>query len=803
MFFQNKIRKKAITINYNWIKKDLEKSGLDEKYFPIIPLESEGQLENIIGFKRFKNQSIIEAEGYFIPYPLQKGYLRLKLRHPIEGVKYLSPKGSVNYPYILEEVFEIAKDFKPDTPIIFTEGEKKAAKAVKEGFMTIGLPGVWNFKSSENNFLPQLEKLNLKYRKCFIAFDSDITYKHSVKQAELRLAVNLINRRANPLSVRLPQEKDGLKNGIDDFLVTYGKEKFQNLLSRTRSTFEQHLIEGTPVGLIIKEAQLIKFKIEQEKILKKIAENAKIPIQTIRDEVNTKNSSENNVEVHSEEFTQEEKILANELLQSSDILSQMIQFTDASGYVGEEINKKMLYFSFTSRFSDNSISCIVKGASASGKSTLVQSVLNLFPKEDILQFSFITSKALVHSKLDLSHKILFIQERHGAEQADYSIRTVISEGEISIFLPIKNDATNDFETTEKRIPAKGMVYVETTTKDQIHDESQTRVFDLYIDESEKQTEQILMAEAQEIDKKKVEKDARIWRCAQNLLEPLEVRIPYAKKLVEIFPKKKIRVRRDFKRFLSLIKSHALLYQYQREVKDNQIIASIEDLKVVFPLAEKILIQSLKDISPRQEQVLRIIEDEFTDIEFSPKQLYEKVEKDISYKTVRNYLKRFESLGLIEWNGIKGAGSRYNLSSSLAQLPNSLFSWSERLSSLELGLGNTNLPNNTQLPNCTPKNKETGSELGNEAKSGKPTLPNSLDAEAIGISGLQDVSEELGNKASPAQEDKKEDTHNLKPAPFISPEGDLTVPFNTDPEYQWWKGGKKIKEITEKLKNKPE
>lgn len=33
MFFQNKIRERTITINYNWIKKDLEKSGLDEKIF--------------------------------------------------------------------------------------------------------------------------------------------------------------------------------------------------------------------------------------------------------------------------------------------------------------------------------------------------------------------------------------------------------------------------------------------------------------------------------------------------------------------------------------------------------------------------------------------------------------------------------------------------------------------------------------------------------------------------------------------------------------------------------------------------
>lgn len=779
----------------------MEKSGIDEKDFPIIPLKTEKELKTIIGFSKFKNTLILDIGGYFIPYPLQEGYFRLKLRYPIEGVKYLSPKGSPNYPYITKKVNEMAKEYNPDISIIFTEGEKKTAKAIKEGFMTIGLPGVWNFKSSDNDFLPQLENLNLKYRKCFIAFDSDIVNKHGVKQAELRLAVNLINRGAIPLSIRFPAKENRDKNGMDDFLVAYGKEEFQSLMDRSPSTFEQHLLEDTPTELILKEVGHISSKIEQEKILQKMAKHTKIPIQKLRDSINLKNDSEDNTEIHREEFTREEQRQAEELLKSFDILIQMIKFTEDSGYVGEEINKKMLYFSFTSRLSDNSISCIVKGASASGKSTLVQSVLNLFPKEDILQFSFITAKALVHSKLDLSHKILFIQEGHGAEQADYSIRTVISEGEISIFLPIKNDSTNDFETTEKRIPAKGMVYVETTTQEQVHDENQTRVFDLYMDESEKQTELVLMAEAQMFDKQRLEKDSRIWRCIQNLLKPFEVDIPYARELVKIFPKKKIRVRRDFKRFLSLIKSHALLYQYQREKKDNKIIATIEDLKAILPLADKVLMQSLKELSPKQEQALKVIEEDFASNEFSPKQLYEKMEEDLSYKTVRNYLKRFESLGLIEWNGIKGAGSRYTFSSTLTLLPNSLFSWSNCLISLGLQLGKGNLPNDAPLPNYSEKNEKTDSELGNKARRGKYNLPNPLNIEANSINDLQDISEELGNKASPAQEDKREDTHNLKPAPFISPEGDLIVPFNTDPEYHWWKGGKNLKEITEKTKHK--
>lgn len=779
----------------------MEKSGIEKKDFSVIPLKSKTELKEIIGFTKFKNISILDVGGYFIPYPLQKGYSRLKLRYPIDGVKYLSPKGLPNYPYITKEVNDIAKKYNPDHFIIFTEGEKKAAKAIKEGFLAIGLPGVWSFKNAENDFFPQLDKMNLKYRKCYIVFDSDINTKTNVKQAELRLAVTLINRGAIPFSVRLPAKQNGDKNGLDDFLLEEGIDEFRKLLKKSKSTFEQHLLDETPTELMLKEAKLIQSKIKQEEIIQKIARYISIPIQTIRDEVNKKTILENKEEIHVEEYTKEEERKAEKLLKSSDILEEMIKVTEDSGYVGEGINKKILYFSFTSRLSNHAISCIIKGVSASGKSTLVQSVLSLFPKEDILQFSFITSKALVHSKLNLSHKILFIQERHGAEQADYSIRTTISEGEISILIPVKNEKSNDFETTEKRIPAKGMVYVETTTKDQVQDENQTRVFDLYMDESEKQTELVLLAEAQSIDKTKAEKDVRIWRCAQKLLKPFEVYISYAQKLAKSFPKKKIRVRRDFKRFLSLIRSHALLYQYQREIKNNWIIATLEDLKAVLPLAEKVLIQSLKEISPRQEQVLKIIENEFKDNEFSPKQLHEKMEKDISYKTVRNYLKTFERLGMVEWNGTKGAGSRYTLLSSLAQLPNSLFFLPEGLSLLGLPSGNTDLPNDSPLPNKIEKVREYNQEWGNQASSGKVAVPNSNNLKANNYNPFEDVSPQLGNKASQEQKENKEDTNDIKIPPFILPDGNLSIPFNADPEYQWWRGGKRIKEITEELKGK--
>lgn len=784
----------------DWIKEDLAKSGLDMNTFPIIPLKSEKQLKEILSFSTIGNQSIFVIGGYFIPYPLQEEYYRLKLRYPIGDAKYLSPKGTPNYPYITKEVYDNVQEYNPDTPIILTEGEKKAAKAIKEGFMAIGLAGVWCFKNKDNDFLPQLENLSLYYRKCFIAFDSDIIGKHSVRHAELRLAVNLINRGATPISARFPLQENGEKIGLDDYLVLYGKYELQKLMHDAIGTFEVHLREGTSIKLILEEAGLIESEFEREKIIKMISNHTKIPIKTIRKSVHPKVKPEEKDETNSEEFTEEEKKEAKKILKDPKILERMLQTVESSGYVGEEINKTMLFLSFISRMSDNSISCIIKGASASGKSTLVQSVLQLFPKEDQLMFSMITPKALVHSKVDFSHKILFIQERHGSEQSDYSIRTVISEGEISISIPIKNEATNDFETIEKRVFAKGMVYVETTTKDQVHDENQTRVFDLYMDESEKQTELILLAEAQGIDKNSIEKEARIWRCAMQLLSPYEVYIPYAKELAKIFPKNKLRVRRDFKRFLALIKAHALLYQHQRKIQGNQMIATKEDLMAVLPLADKVLIQSLKDISPGQETVLKIIQDEFPECEFSSHQLSEKV-KDISYTTVKNYLRRFESLGLVEWNGKKGAESRYCLSDSIVSLSDTFFSLSEGLSDKDFQSDKPDLSDVVPLSSDASIDEENGNGLDHKTERDIFDLSHQMASKTNDNNGFSETSCLLDIKTGDIRSDKRGNDSDTKAEPFITPEGDLSIPFDSDPKYHYWKNGRSVESIREEISSK--
>lgn len=123
-----------------------------------------------------------------------------------------------------------------DKPLILTEGEFKAAKACKEGFPTIGLGGVYNWRAMKLGvtFLPTLELVNWVKRNVYICFDSDLKSNEAVSQALHQLAEALHRQGAFAHLVSLPVIKGVDKVGLDDFLVHAGasaREQFADLLA--------------------------------------------------------------------------------------------------------------------------------------------------------------------------------------------------------------------------------------------------------------------------------------------------------------------------------------------------------------------------------------------------------------------------------------------------------------------------------------------------------------------------------------------------------------------------------------------
>lgn len=126
------------------------------------------------------------------------------------------------------------KELPSDSAIVITEGEFKAACAVEHGYATIAVGGVFSFRDGTEEIIHhQLLELGLKNRTVYICYDSDAKFNSDVIRAENRLAEALLQVEASPVIVRLPQLEDGVKCGLDDFLV--GGGDFQAVLDESEA----------------------------------------------------------------------------------------------------------------------------------------------------------------------------------------------------------------------------------------------------------------------------------------------------------------------------------------------------------------------------------------------------------------------------------------------------------------------------------------------------------------------------------------------------------------------------------------
>ena len=110
----------------------------------------------------------------------------------------------------------------PHTPLVITEGARKADAAVSRGVCCISLIGVWGFRGRNEkggkSALVDWESIALNGRNVRIVYDSDVTTKSTVNVALQRLKQFLESRGAVVSLIFLPTAEDGNKVGLDDFL---------------------------------------------------------------------------------------------------------------------------------------------------------------------------------------------------------------------------------------------------------------------------------------------------------------------------------------------------------------------------------------------------------------------------------------------------------------------------------------------------------------------------------------------------------------------------------------------------------
>jgi hypothetical protein len=267
------------------------------------------------------------------------------------------------------------------------------------------------------------------------------------------------------------------------------------------------------------------------------------------------------------------------------------------GLVGEERNAATLYLVLTSRLLDRQVSAGVKGHSSSGKSWTVQTVVEYFPRDAVIEFTAMSERALVYSTQEFKHRTLVVYEltglREGVEDdmTSYFVRTLLSEGRIDYEVTVR-DKEGGF-TTKKIVKEGPTNLIFTTTKTRVHAENETRVLSLHTDDSSEQTARVLAELANESNGARADEE---WQALQRWLAVAdnEVTIPFAAALAERVPPVAVRLRRDFGALLSLIRAHAVLHQRTRARDEaKRIIATLDDYAVVRELVGATLAEGVE------------------------------------------------------------------------------------------------------------------------------------------------------------------------------------------------------------------
>ncbi len=319
-----------------------------------------------------------------------------------------------------------------------------------------------------------------------------------------------------------------------------------------------------------------------------------------------------------ERMTKTDEDEALDFLKSPSLFNRILEDFEIIGLTGEDANKLMGYIAATSRKLDEPLSVLIQSRSAAGKSTLQDAIIMLIPTEDYIKYTRLTGQALFYKEEDsLVHKLLAIEEEHGARDASYSIRNIQSSKYLSIAATGKDPVTGKLKTEEYRVKGPVALMI-TTTEVELDYETSNRFITLTIDESKEMTERILQKQREQetleglIKKAETERIIKRHHNAQRLLRPLQVINPYAEQLT--FPSESLRARRDHKKYLGLIKAIAFIHQYQREIKSignnggmiQYIEVTLEDIEKANKLAGEILGRTLDELSPPSRLLLRMI-----------------------------------------------------------------------------------------------------------------------------------------------------------------------------------------------------
>jgi len=370
--------------------------------------------------------------------------------------------------------------------------------------------------------------------------------------------------------------------------------------------------------------------------------------------------------------------------------------------VGEQENKKVLFYNALSCLLEQPNGTIILSEASAGKTHLVREILKLFPKSMKIIFGGASKKALIHMKgnviktddggiakvIDFKGKILWFLEDTGGEESYKILRPILSrdQEEIRFELPTKKRGKkgSEFFANDVIIIKGSPAYITTTTRQERLPEMGTRVFLLSMDETRKQTENIVNFK---INKRRFIKPGMDLKSAETFigsLKPYNVWIPFAD-IVKI-NSDALNLRRDIDKIFALIETNALFNQIDRPIVNlygkEYLVATLEDyfeiMNVITPILKPTLLNMpkkildfhdvLKELDSKgvfdNEEPIKDREGKVIDSKIIKEITHKKIAEltGLSQETSRNYCWELEKAGWV-WSEKRGGTKFYTLKSS--------------------------------------------------------------------------------------------------------------------------------------------
>lgn len=264
------------------------------------------------------------------------------------------------------------------------------------------------------------------------------------------------------------------------------------------------------------------------------------------------------------------------LLKDKNIFNKYISQFDKK-CAGEKKAKSSIFLNCCSIYVENTDpeNSFINAKSSAGKSFITRNIYDIFPDDRKLYRSKISKEAFTYwfkdnPNWDWDEKLLYLEEVRDDLINSETFRAMLSEGS-SATVVIKQKAVD--------IKIRGRPCILLTTANANPNIECLNRFNLIpLDESQKQTQKVKKFQSRLAKRGYGLKYDPKFKKALSYLKRIKVKILFASKTSKHFPNS-VEIRRDYPRFIGLIKCSAALHQFQRRRYGGYIIADGQDYEI--------------------------------------------------------------------------------------------------------------------------------------------------------------------------------------------------------------------------------